>query len=65
MSVSGGAITVPVTFQASHDAFAVYLTPAGTGGSGQQRRGDRRRAVRPVPRRANGSSTTNGTQTQL
>ncbi len=33
MSTSGGSITVPVTFQASHDAFAVYLTPA-TAGSG-------------------------------
>ena len=32
MSSSGGSITVPVTFQASHDAFAVYLTPAGTSG---------------------------------
>ena len=34
MSVSGGSITVPFTFQATHDAFAVYLTPAGqsTGG---------------------------------
>ena len=28
VSVSGGSITVPVTFQASHDAFAIYLTPA-------------------------------------
>jgi len=34
MSTSGGSITVPFTFQAAHDAFAVYLTPAGgsTGG---------------------------------
>ena len=33
MSASGGSITVPFTFQASHDAFAIYLTPAsGTGG---------------------------------
>jgi hypothetical protein len=30
MSTSGGSITVPFTFQASHDAFAVYLTPGGT-----------------------------------
>jgi hypothetical protein len=28
VNVSGGAVTVPVTFQAAHDAFAVYLTPA-------------------------------------
>ena len=30
MSTASGSITVPFTFQASHDAFAVYLTP-GTG----------------------------------
>ncbi|HJP73713.1 MAG TPA: RICIN domain-containing protein [Pseudonocardiaceae bacterium] len=29
VSVAGGSITVPVTFQQSHDAFAIYLTPAG------------------------------------
>ncbi|HET9172520.1 MAG TPA: RICIN domain-containing protein [Actinospica sp.] len=29
VSASGGSITVPFTFQATHDAFAVYLTPAG------------------------------------
>jgi hypothetical protein len=34
MSTSGGSITVPFTFQASHDAFAVYLTPATSGGGG-------------------------------
>jgi hypothetical protein len=34
VSVAGGSITVPVTFQASHDAFAVYLTPATSGGGG-------------------------------
>ncbi|CAG7612337.1 RICIN domain-containing protein [Actinacidiphila bryophytorum] len=34
LSASSGSVTVPVTFQASHDAFAVYVTPAGsTGGS--------------------------------
>ncbi len=32
MTVANGSITVPITFQASHDAFAVYLTP--TGGTG-------------------------------
>ena len=26
MSASGGSVTVPITFQASHDAFAVYLS---------------------------------------
>jgi hypothetical protein len=33
VSTSSGSITVPVTFQAAHDAFAIYLTPAG-GSSG-------------------------------
>src|SRR5690242_20009373 len=32
MSTSGGSVTVPLTFQATHDAFAVYLTPADSGG---------------------------------
>jgi len=27
MSIAGGSITVPFTTQASHDAFAIYLTP--------------------------------------
>jgi hypothetical protein len=32
VSTSSGSITVPLTFQASHDAFAIYLTPGfGTG----------------------------------
>jgi hypothetical protein len=30
VTVSGGAVTVPVTFQGAHDAFAVYLTPTTT-----------------------------------
>ena len=34
MSASGGSITVPLTFQAAHDAFAVYVTPAGSSGGG-------------------------------
>jgi hypothetical protein len=29
VSTSGGSITVPFTFQAAHDAFAIYLTPSG------------------------------------
>jgi hypothetical protein len=34
MSTSAGSLTVPFTFQAAHDAFGIYLTPAqsGTGG---------------------------------
>jgi hypothetical protein len=35
MNGSGGSITVPFTFQASHDAFAIYLSP-GSGGSGER-----------------------------
>jgi hypothetical protein len=27
MSTSGGSVTVPLTFQSSHDAFAIYVTP--------------------------------------
>jgi ricin-type beta-trefoil lectin protein len=34
VSVAGGSITVPLTFQASHDAFAIYLTPATSSGGG-------------------------------
>jgi hypothetical protein len=34
MSTSGGSLTVPLTFQATHDAFAVYLTPADSSGGG-------------------------------
>jgi hypothetical protein len=35
VSASSGSITVPVTFQAAHDAFAIYLTPAsGSSGGG-------------------------------
>jgi hypothetical protein len=30
LNASSGSVTVPVTFQASHDAFAVYVTPAGS-----------------------------------
>jgi Ricin-type beta-trefoil lectin domain len=34
VSASSGSITVPLTFQASHDAFAIYLTPATSSGGG-------------------------------
>ncbi len=34
LSGSSGSITVPFTFQASHDAFAIYLTPAQSSGGG-------------------------------
>jgi hypothetical protein len=33
-SAAGGSVTVPLTFQASHDAFAIYLTPASSSGGG-------------------------------
>ena len=32
VSTSGGSATVSFTFQSSHDAFAVYLTPTGSSG---------------------------------
>ena len=35
MSATSGSVTVPLTFQATHDAFAIYLTPAsGSSGGG-------------------------------
>jgi hypothetical protein len=33
MTTSGGSITVPFTFQAAHDAFAITVTPASGSGS--------------------------------
>jgi hypothetical protein len=67
ISASSGSITVPVTFQASHDAFAIYLTPAGSSGStGGTSTG-------PIKSGAssakcvddNGQSTANGTKIQM
>ncbi|MER6122135.1 RICIN domain-containing protein [Streptomyces sp. NPDC001795] len=34
VSTSGGSITVPITFQGSHDAFSVHLTPASSSDGG-------------------------------
>jgi hypothetical protein len=34
VTISGGSVTVPFTFQSAHDAFAVYVTPASGGGGG-------------------------------
>ena len=34
VSASSGSVTVPVTFQAAHDAFAIYVTPGGSTGGG-------------------------------
>ncbi|AGL16193.1 RICIN domain-containing protein [Actinoplanes sp. N902-109] len=62
MTVSGGAVTVPLTFQSSHDAFAVYVTPATTSGQqGVEVVGGQSGRCVDVP----GASTANGTQTQL
>jgi hypothetical protein len=33
VSTTSGSITVPITFQSSHDAFAVYVTPGSTSGN--------------------------------
>ncbi|SHM86658.1 RICIN domain-containing protein [Actinacidiphila paucisporea] len=63
VSAAGGSVTVPVTFQAAHDAFAVYVTPAGsTGGvtSGELHAVGAGKCL-DVPN----SSTTAGTQTQI
>jgi len=73
MSASSGSITVPVNFQATHDAFAIYLTPGNGTVSpppsspppgGQQNVeivGSGSGRCIDVPN----SSTTNGTQLQL
>jgi hypothetical protein len=62
MTVSGGAVTVPLTFQASHDAFAVYVTPSSSSGpQGVELVGGQSGRCVDVP---NGT-TANGTQTQL
>ncbi len=68
MSAASGSITVPVNFQATHDAFAIYLTP-GNGSTSSPPPGNQNveivgggsgRCI-DVPN----SSTTNGTQLQL
>jgi hypothetical protein len=63
VSTSGGSISVPVTFQATHDAFAVYLTPAGatSGGSSGELHAVGAGKCLDVPN----SSITGGTQTQI
>src|SRR5207237_2535 len=33
MIAGSGSVTVPVTFEDTHDAFAIYVTPGGLGGS--------------------------------
>jgi Ricin-type beta-trefoil lectin domain len=69
MSVSGGSITVPLTFQASHDAFAIYLTPGN--GSVSASPPPNYQNVEIVGRQSGrcldvtGQSTANGTQVQL
>jgi hypothetical protein len=70
MSASSGSISVPVNFQATHDAFAIYLTPGNGNTSpppsspppgGQQIVGTGSGRCVDVPN----SSTTNGTQVQI
>jgi hypothetical protein len=63
MSVSGGSITVPVTFQAGTDAYAVYLTPGGqgTGGDTGALRAVSANKCLDVP----GQSTASGTRLQI
>jgi ricin-type beta-trefoil lectin protein len=33
MTAGSGSVTIPVTFEDTHDAFAIYVTPGGLGGS--------------------------------
>jgi hypothetical protein len=63
LGASAGTVTVPVTFQAAHDAFAVYVTPAGaTGGdTGGELHAVGAGKCLDVPN----ASTTPGTQLQI
>ncbi|WP_051393627.1 RICIN domain-containing protein [Glycomyces arizonensis] len=60
MSIAGGSVTVPLTFQQSTDAYAVYLTPGGQGGGTESGRliGAGSGRCLDVPE----ASTQNGTQ---
>jgi hypothetical protein len=62
MSTSSGSFTVSFTFQSSHDAYAIYLTPGSTSGGGA------RQIVGVQSGRCldvTGVSTNNGTQVEL
>ena len=63
VSTSSGSLTVPVTFQAAHDAFAIYVTPAGStsGGTSGELHAVGAGKCLDVPN----SSTTAGTQVQI
>jgi hypothetical protein len=63
LAATSGSITVPVSFQAAHDAFAVYLTPSGSssGGSSGELHAVGAGKCLEVPN----SSTTAGTQLQI
>jgi hypothetical protein len=63
LDASSGSLTVPFTFQAAHDAFAVYVTPAGSSGgstSGELHAVGAGKCL-DVPN----ATTTAGTQTQI
>ncbi|WP_042405495.1 RICIN domain-containing protein [Streptacidiphilus carbonis] len=64
-SVSAGSVTVPVTFQAAHDAFAVYVTPAGSTGGGGGTSGELHAVGAGKCLDVPNSSTTAGTQLQI
>ena len=63
VSTSTGSLTVPVTFQAAHDAFAVYVTPAGStsGGTSGELHAVAAGKCLDVPN----ATTTAGTQLQI
>ncbi|WP_372440814.1 lectin [Actinacidiphila acididurans] len=63
LSTSAGSLTVPITFQAAHDAFAVYVTPTGStsGGTSGELHAVGAGKCLDVPN----ASTTAGTQVQI
>ncbi|MEW2624574.1 ricin-type beta-trefoil lectin domain protein [Streptomyces sp. NPDC048106] len=63
VSASSGSVTVPFTFQAAHDAFAVYVTPPG--GSGGTTSGALHAVGAGKCLDVPNSTTTPGTQLQI
>uniref|UniRef100_UPI001CECBDA0 RICIN domain-containing protein n=1 Tax=Streptomyces sp. HPF1205 TaxID=2873262 RepID=UPI001CECBDA0 len=61
---SGGSVTVPLTFQATHDAFAVYVTP-GDGSTSGGNSGELHAVGAGKCLEVPNSSTTAGTQLQI
>jgi hypothetical protein len=70
VNATGGSVSIPVNFQATHDAFAIYLTP-GTGPAPTPTPTPTQQGVQIVGTgsgrcvEAPGAATANGTQVQL